>query len=253
MYNVSQAFHDAVRDGARQKAMLIFKDCVFTDEDISVEEGIQFREHFCTSEDLAIGQANSNELTFSLFNDDRLLNNYKFGDFLATLGVKTSESSYAQQGGVQVTTNNASYVGYTEYPYVKRNGTALSTQPNFAVKGFLGYDDKLWAFGGSSGQVAVYNDKTGANITSENRPNSFMKHKFLNWQEKGLFYNKNTRILHIYQGGLHERYEFCPLGWFVAERPKAPDVIQIDMICYDFMQKFDVDMPKLSYPCTIGE
>ena len=257
MYNVSNAFHKAVKDGAEQKALLIFKDCVFTDADISVEEGIEFRDHFNMSEDLSIGEANSNEISFSLFNDDRLLNSYKFGDFLATLGVKVGEDTYTQADGVMVTTNNASYVGYSSYPYIKRNGTALSVQPSFAVKSLLGYDDKLWAFS-DNGKFAVYNDKTGENITSKNSLNSFMKAKSKTWNGKGIFYNNNksSRILFIYESGTRLRYEFCPLGWFTAERPKAPDVIQIDMTCYDFMQKFDQDMPNaaglgLTYPCTI--
>jgi hypothetical protein len=58
-------------------------------------------------------------------------------------------------------------------------------------------------------------------------------------------------------GGTRKRYEFVPLGWFTAERPNAPDQIVIQMTCYDFMQKFDQDMPTkealgISYPTTIG-
>ena len=252
MYNVSQAFHDAVRDGARQKAMLIFKDCVFTDEDISVEEGIQFREHFCTSEDLAIGQANSNELSFSLFNDDRLLNNYKFGDFLATIGVLVATDTYTQKGSVYVRTqNNAEYVGSDTAPTLTRNGVAVSSQPNFAVKCLIAYDGKVYAFGASR-QYAVYDDSDGSRLDNVSVSN-FMRTKVKKWEGLGAFYNKSSRRLLIYRGGDREVYEFCPLGYFVAERPNTPDVIQIDMICYDWMQKFDVDMPKLNYPCTIGD
>ena len=40
MYNCSDAFHEAVKNGNEQKALLIFSDCVFTDADISVENGI---------------------------------------------------------------------------------------------------------------------------------------------------------------------------------------------------------------------
>jgi len=251
MYNVSEAFHTAVRNGNRQKAMMIFKDCVFTDEDISVERGISFNEYFNTSEDLGIGQANSNEIAFSLFNDDRLLNNYTFGEFLATLGVHVGTDAYTQLGNVMVTTQYATYVGYENYPFIYRNDHPISIQPSFRVGSFLAYDGKVWAFS-DDGRFAVYNDVTGENITWTETVIDFMKRKSIKWYGKGLFYNKSSRILFIYKNGERERYEFCPLGWFIAERPNAPDVIQIDMNCYDRMQKFDVDMPEFSFPISIG-
>ena len=86
MYPASQEFHQAVADGAPQKALLIFEDAVFTNDDIDVSTGISFRDYFNLEEDLAIGQAPSNEISFSLLNENRLLNEYKFGAFLATLG-----------------------------------------------------------------------------------------------------------------------------------------------------------------------
>ena len=99
MYPASDAFHQAVANGNEQKALLIFSDCVFTDEDISIDNGIEFHEYFNTEEDLSIGQATSNEISFSLFNDARLLNNYAFGDFLATLGVYIQSGTYSYFAG----------------------------------------------------------------------------------------------------------------------------------------------------------
>ena len=103
----------------------------------------------------------------------------------------------------------------------------------------------------------MYKDSNGANITSQFTLNSFMRKKVANWKGKGIFYNKSSRILFIYQGGERKRYEFVPLGYFTAERPKAPDVIDISLTCYDFMQKFEKDMPSsedmgLTYPTTIA-
>ena len=257
MYAVSNAFHEAIREGQPQKAMLIFQDCVFTDEDINVENGIQFNDYFNLEEDMAIGQTTSNELLFTLFNDDRLLNDYAFGDFLATIGVLIGEDTYVQQAPVMVITQQATWYGYEEYPYVRRNSTAPSAQPSFAVKSIMSYDGKVWVFS-EDGRFAVYNDKTGANITKDNPLNNFMKEKSKRWAGKGIFYNKTSRILFIYEGGYRERYEFCPLGWFTAERPKAPDVIEIDMHCNDFMMKFEKDMPGkkdlgITYPVTLGD
>lgn len=258
MYQCSDAFHEAVLKGNEQKAMLIFEDCVFTDEDISVENGITFNEYFNTETDLAIGQALSNEISFTLFNDERKLNNYEFGDFLATIGVYISEKTYTQSGPVMVHTNKHTYVGNTTYPYFTRDGVQLPsvTGRNFPIRSILAYDGKVWGFG-DNGQHVVYKDDSGAPLTDQGTLTEFMKAKVQTWFGKGIFYNKDSRYLFVYQGGVEKIYEFVPLGYFTAERPKAPDMIQIDMTCYDRMQKFDDDMPSsedlgITYPTTFS-
>ena len=258
MYECSTAFKNAVKNNADQKALLIFDDCVFTDDDINVTNGIEFHDYFNTEEDLSIGQATSNEINFSLFNDDRLLNNYEFGDFLATLGAQIGEGTYQQSSPVMIKSayTNATYYGNDMNPFIRRNGTALSPQPSFAVKSILVYGGKVWCFS-NDGRFAVYDDSTGANISSQNRLNAFMKKKSAKWSGKGMCYHKDSRILNIWENGKQKTYEFVPLGWFTADRPNAPDKIQIDMTCYDYMQKFEDDMPTdselgLSWPCTIG-
>lgn len=256
MYSASSAFHNAVANGAHQIAMLIFDDCVFTNDDINVSKGIEFNDYFNTEEDLSIGQALSNEISFSLFNDGRLLNDYGFGDFLATIGVQTGKATYQQYGSVMMNTNYASWIGSDTYPFVRRNGTAVSVQPSFAVKSMLGYDGKVWVFS-DNGLYVVYSDTNGENITPQNPLNDFMRSKSKKWINKGMFYNKATRFLDIYEAGTKYMYEFVPLGYFTAERPKAPDVIQIDMTCNDYMMKFEQDMPDksslgITYPATIS-
>lgn len=255
MYGASSAFHQAVANQQKQMALLIFSDCVFTNGDIDVENGIEFQDHFNLEEDISIGQALSNELNFSIFNDERLLNNYKFGEFLATIGVLVGTDSVSKTGNCHMTTNYATWSGWSTYPYVRRNGSGVGSQPSFAVKSMIGYDGKVYVFSGS-GRYAVYNDQSGANITSANPVSSFMAGKAARMDGIGAFYNKSSRMLAVYDGGKRERYEFVPLGWFIAERPKAPDTIQIDLNCYDFMQKFDIDMPNattlgIKYPTTI--
>ena len=255
MYAVSQAFHTAVAEGKPQKAMLIFKDAVFTHEDIDVETGIEFDDTFNTENDLAIGKTPSNEIRFALFNDDRLLNNYEFGEFIATIGVLIGTDTYTQAGSVMLTTKYASYIGASKAPFLRRNGSAMRVQPSFAVKSLLAYDKKLWAFS-ETGQYAVYNDTNGENITSQNPVNAFMRNKAKGWAGKGIYYNNSTRILFIYEAGERQRYEFCPLGVFDADRPNVPDQIRIEMDCLDRMQKFEKDMPSaselgVSYPTTI--
>lgn len=256
----TDAFHKAVAEGKPQRILLIFNDAVFTNDDVDVSRGVEFKDYFNLEEDIAIGQAPSNEISFTLFNDDRLLNSYKFGDFLATLGVLVATTNYTQTDGVMVVTDDDgvknTWTGFDKPPYVKRNGSAVSAQPSFAVRSLLGYDGKLYAFS-EKGERVVYNSKTGANITGdEPKINSFMKNKAATyWKDRSFVYNKKTRRLDVYDSGVKETYEFVPLGWFVAERPKAPDVIAIDMNCNDLMIKFDKDMPSkgslgLSYPTT---
>lgn len=257
MYPVSNAFHTAVRNGADQMALLIFKEIVFTNSDINIDRGLKFCDYFNLEKDLAIGQVNSNEIEFGLFNDARYLNSYAFGDFLATIGVKLGEKYVTLKGNVMVTTNLGQWVGSNSAPYLTKDGVAVAVQPTFAPKSLLSYDGKVYVFG-SSGKYKVYSDADGSDITSANKLNSFMRYKKAPELEgKGVFYNKSTRILFIYEGETQTRYEFCPLGWFTAERPNAPDQIEVEMRCLDWMQKFDKDMPAASkmgvtYPTTIG-
>ena len=125
MYPASSAFHQAVREGKPQKALLIFSDTVFTNDDIDVEQGIELTDVFNKEEDLSIGQALSNQLRFSLFNDERLLNNYSFGPFTATIGVQVSQSNYKQFGYVTVVSGGNTYYGSKTYPYLTRNGSTM--------------------------------------------------------------------------------------------------------------------------------
>lgn len=260
MYPVSTAFHTAVRDGNHQMALLIFQDAVFTNADINIDTGITFNDYFNLNKSLKIGQTPSNEISFTLFNDDRLLNSYAFGDFLATIGVQIGTDNYSANGNAYVITKYSTYAGYSTNPYLTRGGQAVSSQPGWPVASIMAYDGKVYVFGKELGQYAVYNDTTGAVITQSNPVNAFMQKKAETcWEGLGIYYNKGTRILFIYDNtaGERRRYEFCPLGHFSAERPDSPNKISIDMTCYDLMQRFDRDMPTaaqlgLSYPTTIG-
>lgn len=256
MYSASEDFHTAVAQGKPQKALLIFPNAFFGNDDINIENGIALNDYFSAEDDLNIGQALSNELTFSLFNDDRLLNDYAFGDFLATIGVLINSGTYTQTGNVQATTGNATYVGYNSNPYLKRNNLAVATQPTFQVKSILAYDGKVYVCGANQ-QCKVYRDSDGADITSSTTVPTFMKVRSKGWAGRGMNYDKSSRILTEWKGGKTEQYEFVPLGYFTAKRPNVPDVIQINFTCNDFMMKFEKDMPDaatlgITYPSTIS-
>lgn len=255
MYPASEAFHRAAQAENPQKILLIFKDCVFTNDDVNVENGVEFDDNFNMEEDLAIGQALSNELRFSLFNDERLLNDYTFGEFTATLGVLISESDYVQRGTVTVVTGTATYTTQNSAPFLYRNGVAVSAQPAKAIRSILAHGGKLYCFCDKNTAVVYNEEDMSVDTTGVMK---FMREKAeLYWKDKGFHYSAKNRILKEWDGGVLRTWEFVPLGVFIADRPNAPDVIEADFTCHDLMQKFDKDMPsagtlKITYPTTIS-
>lgn len=254
MYNASNAFHQAVKNGNDQKALLIFPDCVFTNNSIDVSRGIEFDDYFNTNEDLSIGQALSNEISFSLFNDTGLLNSYEFGDFIATLGVQIGSETVTQNGTVYLESESHTYVASDTAPYLTRDGRSVTSQPVRPIICMIYYDGYVYCRlqdGGSK----VYRDSTGTAQTKT--LNSFMAAQMDGWSGRGISYLSGTRILHIWQGTSLRTYEFVPLGKFTAERPNVPTVIEIAFTCNDYMQKFEKDMPGdsdlgITYPISIG-
>ena len=263
MYEASQAFHDAVANGAHQIALLIFDDAVFTNDDIDVSAGIEFNDYFNTDEDFAIGQALSNELSFGLFNDVGALNDYEFGDFTATIGAQIGNTTVTASGTVRADSANNTYVANAQSPYLTRNGAALATQPNASVISILIYNGIVFCRL-SNGTCTGYNDSDGS--ASDISMNTFMLDQMLKWSGKGISFD--GRFLKIWQDTNLRTYEFVPLGKFTADRPNVPYVNLLNFICYDFMQKFEDDMPSnaelgpafqsvngrsLTYPITFSE
>lgn len=254
MYTASTAFHEAVADGKPQMAILLFEDAVFTNQDIRVDNGVELNEYFNTDEDLSIGQTPSSELTFTLFNDEGYLDDYVFGEFLATLGVQLSETIAGYDTEVYLVCGNHTWTVEEDGMLIKRDGVAVSAQPENPVTCGMAYDGKVYFMGANSG--IVYTNSSGA-VDEETPINRFMKHKGFRLKGYGAYYNKNTRILKVYYNNRVTTYEFVPLGIFTADRPNVPTVIEIDFTCYDRMQKFEIDMPSstdlnISYPTTIG-
>ena len=253
MYQASEAFHNAVASGAHQIPLLIFDDAVFSNGDIDVSEGIEFNDYFNAEEDLAIGQALSNEIVFSLFNEAGHLNSYEFGDFLATIGAQIGIEAFTPSGSVQASSESHTWVAYNSSPYLKRDGTAVASQPTSPVKTILIYNDIVYCLL-ENGNTKCYKDSTGTYQSSIN-VNEFMVSQLHKWAGRGMCYE--NRILNIWYGTILRTYEFVPLGYFTAKRPKVPSVISIHFLCYDFMQKFERDMPSanelgITYPISIG-
>ena len=253
MYQASEAFHYAVQTGAHQIPLLIFEDAVFASADINVSAGIEFNDYFNTEVDLSIGQALSNELSFNLFNDSGLLNEYEFGDFVATIGAQIGNTTVAANGVVRADSGSHTWVAYNSSPYLKRDGTAVASQPAARVISILIYNGYVYCML-ANGTSKIYKDSTGTYQSSMSL-NDFMLNQMEKWSGKGMCYA--NRILKIWQGTNMRTYEFVPLGHFNAERPNVPNVIEIHFTCYDFMQRFEKDMPSandlnITYPITIG-
>lgn len=257
MYNASSAFHAAVANGAHQIALLIFDDAVFANDDINVTTGIEFNDYFNAEEDLTIGQALSNEISFSVFNDHGLLNDYEFGDFTATIGAQIGNETVTAQGTIQVQSGSHTYVAYESSPYLKRDGSNVSSQPAYPIKTMLVYDGIVYCRL-SNGAIIGYKDSNGA--TQSVYMNNFMKRHMEQWEGKGIAYTQASEEnykLRIWNGTNKRTYEFVPLGVFNAERPNVPTVNEIHMTCYDMMQRFEIDMPSdedlgITYPITFS-
>lgn len=254
MYAASSDFHDAVRNNNEQMPLLIFPDAVFTASDVDIDNGITFNDYFNLEEDLSIGQALSNELRFSIFNDYGYLDDYEFGTFIALLGVMIAKASYTRTGTISVTCGNNTYVAYSSSPYLKRNGTALSTQPTGPLANIIIYDGYVYAFQ-KDGGYKVYKDSDGS--TASVTLGTFMTNKFKKETMYGAYLDKDENILTINHGTYQYTYEFVPLGTFIADRPNVPTVHAIEFSCNDQMMKFEKDMPDdttlgLTYPTTIS-
>ena len=246
MYQASTAFHNAIASGAHQMALLLFPDAVFSNEDLELESGIEFRDYFQTGEDIEVGQALSNELLFTLFNDYGYLDDYEFGRATAMIGVRISSTGSRQSGYCTCVSNGHTFVGNRNTPYLTRDGSAVTRQPGFGVRSILAYNGKIYCFGAGVGQYFILNEQTLQPVTET--LNVFMRNKVVQWDSTG--YCLHEKILDIFYGGTKNTYEFVPLGQFIVDRPNVPDDIRISFECNDLMTLFDDDMIALTYPIT---
>ena len=90
MVPVSAAFRRALESGAPQRVLLAFPDAIISNEDIDVEGGVDFREVYCSEQDITIGLTPASEITFAVFNEDGHYDDFAFGTFDAYIGVRVS-------------------------------------------------------------------------------------------------------------------------------------------------------------------
>lgn len=118
MVTVSNAFKAALQAGAPQRWAFVWSsnNAILTNEDISVEDGVNYDETFCSETDLTVGLTPSSHMSFTLLNDQNQLLNFPFGKFTASLGVRLSvaENSSAR----------------TNHPTVTISGTTMTVSGN---------------------------------------------------------------------------------------------------------------------------
>ena len=86
MQEISPALRNAINLGNPQRALIVFNDREFSNEDIVLGSGLSLSEEFNTAEELTIGTCPSSIIQFTLLNDSQQLSNFNFGWFNAYLG-----------------------------------------------------------------------------------------------------------------------------------------------------------------------
>lgn len=253
MYNCSTAFKNAVANGAKQIALLLFNDLVMDNHDIDVTNGITFNDTFNPDENICIGKTLMNKVNFRIFNENGLLNGYSFGQFKATIGALISEGVFNPVAEIHLETGSNSYDSYGQRPFLRRNGIVVGSQPNANVKCMAYRDGYVYCFTESG--CYIYEDGTGYLVSTS--MNSFMINKAnVDWVKKGCALRGN--YLYVWEGVYIYTYEFVPLGYFFADRPNVGNLAEIEFDCDDRMRLADVDMPSdgalgIGYPITFQD
>lgn len=272
MYPVSDDFHTAVANNAPQIAILMFNDAVFTNGDISMEDGIELTEYFNADEDLAPGGTPSSELHFVLFNENAILRDYEFGRCRATIGVRTSVTAYERIANelCRAYPKAESTVSYAvckdaDGEYLCRGTTALNVQPAFQPDGIVMYKNgstyNLYAIDDVGNVFHATNTTDSATGWVKVDEEEFVPHmtdffKRIAVNGIGYAYDEANRYICACDdhGLVREDYECCPLGVFDIERPKVAETATLAITTNDLMMLFDEDIPDdaLTFPTTIS-
>lgn len=117
MYQVSAAFKAAVAASKPQRIVFAFDSgTIISNEDVNVEDGVRFRDSFCSETDLTIGLTQSGEVSFGLLNDDGYYDDFTFGAFRAYIGVQLTKVSDSSPAAVR--------------PLITINGTSMTVTGN---------------------------------------------------------------------------------------------------------------------------
>lgn len=173
MISVLPEVHTALQSNARQHVALSFVDSgiLFTDGDVVLESNVNISSMFCSEEDLTYGLTPSAEITFSLFNDNRELDEFNFGQFKAYFGATIDTGTRTTDANVIALRNDnyktkqtafsrysktfTEYTGHLEAPYLRVNGAATDVQPKFPVYSIFVRDGEYIICYGIAGEVFI--------------------------------------------------------------------------------------------------
>lgn len=98
MYTISSTLQAALAAGTPQRVLIEFPDAsaVFSNEDISINRGLELNEMFMSEKDMTAGLCPSAEISFDMLNDIGQLDNFPFGTFKAWLGARIDSGTPAQ-------------------------------------------------------------------------------------------------------------------------------------------------------------
>lgn len=289
MYNVSNAFKTAVYSrGVTVRPLIRFlNDNTFlTGEDIQLSGGLTIDEYLNTEEDLTIGCAPSSQLNAAILNVNGRLNNFSYGECKVFLGAKVAETLWDRGDSTCTaifgygTADAARFDAYSTTPYLKTNGAISNAQPPEPLQSILIYGNTFYGIL-QSGDVwtAVWDGtkliQLGAetwddlkNYTWDQMAerrwiefasiadiNDFMRGKLSRWKNRGIWYN--TEICYEYKNDRVERYEYVPLGVFIADMPEKRKTLTVNLTAQDRMKRFDQDATEwwnhLTWPLTVKQ
>lgn len=245
MQNVSSAFHEAVLANAPQSAYLRFADDIFTNEDIDISGGgLNWTQPLCSQTDLKIGATMSATLNCDLLNENRVLRDYRFGEFHAWLGVRIAdiETGFTglATGGEGVTVKSVT-LG-TDPNWILVDNTALGDQPGFEPAS-MAVDGTVLYVISAEGDVWAYDLEEDEELEPDLTPH--MEAKALSFAQRGLFVScweyEGYAITHQWtaKSGRRQVFEYCRLGVFNAERPAKLADASVSLSGYDRMALFE--------------
>lgn len=273
MIATSAAYKRAIAENAPQRALIRFKDAVFTNEDISITSGgISFSDRLNEESELTFGVAPSNSISIALINEDGLLKSYSFGRFTAHIGTRIEEGQYAHIGNVtvEVGIGGKRFTGRSNPPYLLENGDPCSIQPDFPVKSIVVVDSVVYCFGSSSRQVIAFKmDGSTWDAISKYTWDELSDYQ---WRDLPVEYvltdvpffiththrkmqrliEANTgvvvygdTVVDFYSDGSYETYEYVPLGTFIAPKPEQTRSRVITIEADDLMQLLEAPIDDI--------
>lgn len=282
----SAAFHAAIKNGAKQRALIYFYDdgLWLTNDDI-VSGGITYENDFC-AEELTVGLTSCANISFSIFNEKHRLDYMKFGKFRASIGVVTENGTYDHRGAATVVYDGDVISGHEEYPYVQVNKIPLTEQPNFPIKAIFAIEDFIYCLGENE-KFIVYKryqsiENSGVNnyIWQQVTVMTWGELRDLVWGDEkrfikdemtqidklmlavseryaqrniGIVVKSDDTIIDYLPNGRFETYTYVDLGLFYADRPAKTKTNIISIDGYDGMSKFELsteNMP-ITFPITL--